>query len=58
MWKIKACPRCQGDLFADYDEAGMFDHCLQCGYIGTPDLYCLVTSKPEQGKFSHQVSSN
>ncbi len=37
MWKIKACPKCKGDLFVDYDEDGMFNHCLQCGYIGSID---------------------
>ena len=27
---LHACPRCQGDLFPDYDDAGFFS-CLQCG---------------------------
>ena len=32
MWRLKACPRCRGDLFPDY-ESGSWDMvCLQCGY--------------------------
>ena len=27
---LHACPRCQGDLFPDSDDAGFFN-CLQCG---------------------------
>ena len=32
MWKLKACPRCQGDLFVGRDPDGWFEQCLQCGY--------------------------
>jgi hypothetical protein len=32
MWKIRACPRCQGDLFVAKDMDGWFEQCLQCGY--------------------------
>ncbi len=32
MWKLKTCPRCQGDLFVDKDMDGWFQQCLQCGY--------------------------
>ncbi len=33
MWKLKACPRCQGDLFVGKDPVdGWFEQCLQCGY--------------------------
>jgi DNA-directed RNA polymerase subunit M/transcription elongation factor TFIIS len=31
-WKLKTCPRCQGDLFVDKDNDGWFEQCLQCGY--------------------------
>jgi ribosomal protein L37AE/L43A len=27
---LHACPRCQGDLFPDSEDAGFFN-CLQCG---------------------------
>lgn len=32
MWKLKTCPRCQGDLFIDRDMDGWYEQCLQCGY--------------------------
>ena len=32
MWKLSACPRCQGDLFVDKDSDGWFEQCLQCGH--------------------------
>ncbi len=32
MWKLKACPRCGGDVFLDRGLDGWSVHCLQCGY--------------------------
>jgi DNA-directed RNA polymerase subunit M/transcription elongation factor TFIIS len=29
----KSCPRCNGDLFIDRDQYGLFLQCLQCGYL-------------------------
>ena len=31
-WKLKGCPRCNGDLLADKGEYGTYENCLQCGY--------------------------
>ena len=31
-WRLKACPRCQGDVFMDKDVDGWFEQCLQCSY--------------------------
>jgi len=30
-WRLKACPRCQGDVYIDKDAEGWFEQCLQCG---------------------------
>jgi DNA-directed RNA polymerase subunit M/transcription elongation factor TFIIS len=46
MWKMKSCPRCNGDLYVDYDEDGMFNHCLQCGYVGNIEPEYLVAEHP------------
>ncbi|MBN1369096.1 MAG: hypothetical protein JW954_02520 [Dehalococcoidaceae bacterium] len=46
MWKMKSCPRCNGDMFVDWDEDGMFNHCLQCGYAGNIESSCLVAESP------------
>ncbi len=32
MWTLKNCPRCQGDLYAEREDGGWYDSCLQCGY--------------------------
>lgn len=29
-WRLKACPRCQGDVYIDKDADGWFEQCLQC----------------------------
>ncbi len=39
-WKLKGCPRCNGDLFTQRDEYGWQEQCLQCGY--TRDLKPLT----------------
>jgi hypothetical protein len=31
-WKLRSCPRCDGDMFTDTDLYGLFEQCLQCGY--------------------------
>ena len=31
--KLKSCPRCNGDLFLDWDQHGRYVECLQCGYV-------------------------
>ncbi|MDD5037761.1 MAG: hypothetical protein PHN78_00345 [Dehalococcoidales bacterium] len=31
MWKLKACPRCGGDMFVSADMETWFEQCLQCG---------------------------
>jgi len=33
-WKLKSCPRCEGDLYVDRDYNGWYAQCLQCGYTG------------------------
>jgi len=30
---LKACTKCRGDLFWQYDEYGAYQSCLQCGNI-------------------------
>jgi uncharacterized protein YbaR (Trm112 family) len=39
MFKLKACPRCRGDLREDRDKYGKYSICMQCGYheIDTED---------------------
>ena len=32
MWKLRACPRCGGDVFIDKALDNWYMACLQCGY--------------------------
>ena len=32
MFWFKKCPRCSGDLYADYDQYGPYITCAQCGF--------------------------
>lgn len=45
-WKLKGCPRCDGDIFIDRDLYGWFEQCIQCGY--TRDLSNTVKLGPPQ----------
>lgn len=31
-WKLKSCPRCDGDMFIDRDLYDCHEQCIQCGY--------------------------
>ncbi len=31
-WRLKACARCNGDVYIDRDMDGWFEQCLQCSY--------------------------
>ncbi|MBN1643449.1 MAG: hypothetical protein JW856_01315 [Dehalococcoidales bacterium] len=32
VWKLKGCPRCNGDLFIQREADGWYEECLLCGY--------------------------
>ena len=31
-WKVKSCPRCNGDMFVERDFDSWYEQCLQCSY--------------------------
>ena len=41
VWKLKSCPRCNGDLFIQREQDGGYEECLLCGY--QRDVSNLVT---------------
>jgi DNA-directed RNA polymerase subunit M/transcription elongation factor TFIIS len=41
VWKLKSCPRCNGDLFIQRETDGWYEECLSCGY--QKDISDLVT---------------
>ena len=54
MWKLKSCPRCNGDVFLEEDISGWYLRCLQCGY--NRDLKDIVrVNKGTPGKKKEPV---
>jgi hypothetical protein len=45
MWRLKGCPKCNGDIFVDKDFDGWYERCLQCGY--NQDLETIVEVKEQ-----------
>jgi ssDNA-binding Zn-finger/Zn-ribbon topoisomerase 1 len=33
MLRLKACPRCNGDVVFERDNWGWYEQCIQCGYL-------------------------
>ena len=45
MWRLKGCPKCNGDIFLEKDIDGWYERCLQCGY--NQDLETIVEVKEQ-----------
>jgi len=41
--RLKSCPRCRGDLALEVDQWGLYEECIQCGYLH--DLQNVVEVK-------------
>jgi len=48
MFRLKACPRCKGDLVFEQDHWGWYEQCIQCGYLH--DLQNEVEVKQRQAQ--------
>ena len=31
--RLRSCPRCKGDLALELDQWGLYEQCIQCGYL-------------------------
>lgn len=47
MW-LRGCPRCRGDLYRDWDVAGSYRQCIQCGYTVYEDAPQTTSAAPHQ----------
>ena len=58
-WKLKGCPRCNGDLLVSEAEYGRYENCLQCGYVHYSENIKLEIQNPTVFKepitVEHQV---
>ncbi len=50
MWKLKGCPKCQGDVFLEKDVSGWYERCLQCGYNRDMAVVVEVKQQPSGKK--------
>jgi hypothetical protein len=56
--RSKACKRCKGDLFVEYDEYGLYVECVQCGATyGERDLHSLL-DKPSSNALHARPASD
>ena len=39
MTQYAACPRCGGSLYQERDYAGLYESCLNCGFLRALDRY-------------------
>lgn len=48
MGKTKSCPKCRGNVFVDwdFDFAGWYESCLQCGYRHYLPIEAKAQEKP------------
>ena len=50
MFWFKKCPRCSGDLYADYDQYGQYITCAQCGFskdlVQNGEELSVITAEP------------
>lgn len=62
MWRLKGCPKCHGDLFLERDLEGMYEECIQCGYMRdvgyVHDLKSIIEAgkKPVQEEREHTLT--
>ena len=45
---LKRCPKCEGNLMLEKDNYGLYEQCLQCGYIH--DLQIVVKFNQQHGE--------
>ena len=49
--RLKGCPRCKGDLIFELDQWGLYEQCLQCGYLrDLQDVDAAKQQQVQQGK--------
>ncbi|MBI2857046.1 MAG: hypothetical protein HYX95_01885 [Chloroflexi bacterium] len=50
MMRFKGCPRCEGDLFFDWDFYGWYEQCIQCGHMRYLEAASRTTKTPRTRK--------
>lgn len=54
VWKLKSCPRCNGDLYIAQDFYGWYQQCLQCAHRS--ELKELAEFKKQSGASASALS--
>ncbi|TET12977.1 MAG: hypothetical protein E3J81_09760 [Dehalococcoidia bacterium] len=55
MWRLKGCPKCNGDIFLEKDIDGWYERCLQCGY--NQDLETIVEVKEQPSREKRELAT-
>ena len=57
-WRLRSCPRCNGDMFSDTDLYGWTVKCLQCGYVRYSGYADSLDRRPDTEKEKEKVVAN
>jgi hypothetical protein len=43
--RLESCPKCKGQLLLEKDNYGLYQQCLQCGYLHDLQIFPLIDSE-------------
>jgi hypothetical protein len=43
--RLKSCPKCKGQLLLEKDNYGLYQQCLQCGYLHDLQIFPVIDSE-------------
>jgi DNA-directed RNA polymerase subunit M/transcription elongation factor TFIIS len=46
--KLERCPKCRGHLIIEEDNYGLYQQCLQCGYLHDLQTFPTIASEEEE----------
>ena len=59
--RLESCPKCKGHLMQEKDNYGLYQQCLQCGYLRDlqtfPSIAIEQTEEEKESIVSHHVSA-
>jgi DNA-directed RNA polymerase subunit M/transcription elongation factor TFIIS len=59
--KLENCPKCKGNLILEKDDYGLYQQCLQCGYLHELKTFPIIESEEtedeEEPIVTHYVSA-
>ena len=56
--KLESCPKCRGHLILEKDNYGLYQQCLQCGYLHDLQTFPNITSEKIEEKKESMVTNH